>query len=157
MEEQMISKLAVAALATGLAMTPAKAGSVGSLAQPSQDWARCWQARDLEATLALYTDDAVFMDAGGSRIAGKPALRKFFAVVLSQYRARPTMHSVESEASGDLGYDWGDYSEVVTPLAKPDGAIQTHGTYLVILKRVAGRWLIAEQMWTGNVPVPVKR
>jgi ketosteroid isomerase-like protein len=107
--------------------------------------------------LALYTPDAVFLDASGSSVAGQPALRKFFASVLGQYSAMPSLHSVESSASGDLGYDWGDYSEVITPLANPAGAIQTHGTYLVILKRVSGHWVIATQMWTGSVPVPVKK
>ncbi len=136
---------------------PANAASDAMLAKPSQDWARLWQARDLEAVLALYTDDAVFINADGSRVTGKPALRKFFAAVLAQYKAQPQLRSVESRASGGLGYDWGDYSEIVTPVAKPDAAIKTQGTYLVILRKVAGHWLIANQMWTGNVPVPVKR
>jgi uncharacterized protein (TIGR02246 family) len=135
----------------------ANAASDAALAKPSQEWARLWQARDLEAVLALYTDDAVFINADGSRVTGKPALRRFFATVLAQYKAQPQTQSVESRASGDLGYDWGDYSEVVVPIAKPDAAIRTQGTYLVILRKVGGHWLIASQMWTGNVPVPVKR
>jgi ketosteroid isomerase-like protein len=135
----------------------AHATSSNSLAQVSADWSRDWQAKNLEAVLSLYAEDAVFMDADGSRVAGKPALRKFFESVLKQYSAQPSLHSVDNSSSGDLGYDWGDYSEVVTPVATPDRAIRTSGTYLVILKKVAGHWLIAEQMWTGNVPVPVKR
>jgi uncharacterized protein (TIGR02246 family) len=128
-----------------------------SLAKVSLDWAHAWRAKKLDATLALYTDDAVFMDATGSRVAGKPALRSFFATVLAQYSAQPTMHSVSNGSSGDLGYDWGDYTEIVMPVGKAVEAIGTKGTYLVILKRISGRWLIASQMWTGNVPVPVKR
>jgi ketosteroid isomerase-like protein len=128
-----------------------------SLAKVSLDWAHAWQAKKLDATLALYAGDAVFMDANGSRVTGKPALRSFFATVLAQYSAQPTMHSVSNGSSGDLGYDWGDYTETVVPVADPSHAIQTKGTYLVILKRISGHWLIASQMWTGNVPVPVKR
>jgi uncharacterized protein (TIGR02246 family) len=153
----MIRTIAAAVFAAGFVLAPMQADADPALAQPSQDWAREWQAKRLDAVLALYTPDAVFMDADGSRVAGLPALKPFFATVLAQYSAKPRVHSVENSASGDLAYDWGDYSEVVTPMGKSGAAIETRGTYLVILKRVQGKWKIAEQMWTGNVPVPVKR
>lgn len=140
-----------------LAGTVADAQPELNLSKVSQDWAHNWQAKDLDATLALYCDDAVFMDADGSRIAGKANLKKFFATVLAQYTTRPTLQSVRSEASGAIGYDWGDYDEVITSQAHPDSVIKSSGAYVVILRRVSGRWLIAAQTWTGNAPVPVKR
>jgi ketosteroid isomerase-like protein len=127
------------------------------LAQVGVDWARDWEAKELGSVLSLYTDDAVFMDANGSRVTGKAALQKFFATVLRQYSAHPSLRSVKNGSSGDLGYDWGDYTETVVPVADPAHAIRTAGTYLVILQNVSGHWLIAEQMWTGSVPVPVKK
>jgi len=136
---------------------PAEARSAQALAQVSVEWARQWQAKNLDAVLALYTDDAVFINGDGSRIAGKPALKQFLSGVLKQYTARATMRSIDSSASGDLAYDWGDYSEIVVPVGKPVAPIETRGTYLVILKRVHAQWRIAEQMWTGDKPVPVKR
>jgi uncharacterized protein (TIGR02246 family) len=155
----MVRAIAVAYVALGLTIGAAQAQAPAGtdLAKVSQDWAQNWEARNLDATLALYADDAVFMDATGSRISGKAALRKFFATVLSQYSAHPALHSVNSTSSGDLGYDWGDYSETVVPVAHPASAIRTSGTYLVLLRKIAGRWLIAAQMWTGNTPVPVKQ
>lgn len=146
------------AFAAGLTMEvrDSGAGSDASLAQVSRDWARDWQAKKLDDVLALYTDDAVFLDAGGSEVAGKPALRKFFAGVLAMYSAKPLMHTTASAASGDLGYDSGNYSETLTPVAKPGSAIATHGSYQVILRRVNGHWLIARQIWTGSARVPVK-
>jgi len=128
-----------------------------TLADISQRWAQAWEAKNLDAVLSLYTDDAVFMDATGSRISGKAQLRTFFAAVLKQYSAHPVLRSVRSSNSGTLGYDWGDYREIVVPVDHPDKAIKTSGTYLVILRNVSGRWLIASQMWTGSVPVPVRR
>jgi uncharacterized protein (TIGR02246 family) len=151
---RMIAAAFIAAIAT----PPASAQTAANpLAQPSVEWAQRWQNKNLDAVLALYTDDAVFMDADGSRVTGKPALRKFFSNVLEQYSAQPFLHSVASASSGDLGYDWGDYTEIVTPATKPTSPIRTGGTYLVILRRVSGRWLITEQMWTGSTPVPVNR
>ena len=134
-----------------------ESATYAELAEVSQSWARHWEAKNLDAVLSLYADDAVFMDATGSRVSGKAQLRTFFASVLKQYSAHPTLRSVRSSSSGALGYDWGDYREIVVPVGHPDRAIKTSGTYLVILRNIAGRWLIADQMWTGNEPVPVKR
>jgi uncharacterized protein (TIGR02246 family) len=155
MVRTIVATLAILALTCSCADSQTSAPN--ALAQVSADWARNWEGKKLDAVLALYTDDAVFMDADGSRVAGKPALRKFFAKVLQQYTAHPSLRSVNNLNSGDLGYDWGDYTETVTPLANSNGAIRASGTYLVVLRRASGRWLISEQMWTGNVPVPVKR
>jgi len=152
----MLRTIAVCCAAV-LVLAPIEAGAVPALAQVSQDWAREWQSKNLDAVLALYTPDAVFMGSDGSRVTGRPALKQFFATVLEQYGAQPHLRSVDNFASGDLAYDWGDYSEIVTPIANPAGAIETHGTYLVILRRIGERWKISEQMWTGDKPVPVKR
>lgn len=152
-------RMIAATFIAGIAVAPANAQTavVSPLALPSLEWAHRWQSKDLDAVLALYSDDAVFMNADGSRVTGKPALRKFFSSVLEQYSAQPFVHSVDSAISGDLGYDWGDYTEIVTPVAKPTSPIRTGGTYLVILRRVSGKWLIAEQIWTGSTPVPVRQ
>jgi uncharacterized protein (TIGR02246 family) len=151
------STACIVALAGALASSGYAAEQINPLAQVSVEWARDWQAKKLDDVLSLYADDAVFMDADGSRVSGKAALRKFFAGVLQQYTAHLSLHSVDNASDGALGYDWGDYSEIVESVAKPVHAIKTRGTYLVILRKAGGRWLIAEQMWTGNVPVPVKK
>ena len=143
-------------LVAGMVALPARrqADALNPLAQASAAWSLDWQNRDLDAVLPLYTEDAVFMDADGSHVAGKSALRKFFAKVLKRYSAQPSLHGIDNASSGNLGYDWGDYTEIVTPVGKPANAIRTSGTYLVILKKIAARWPIAERRWTGNVPVP---
>jgi len=154
----MSRTIATAFIAAMIAVpATAQTAATSSLAVPSEEWAHRWQSKDLEAVLALYTDDAVFVNADGSRVTGKPALRKFFASVLKQYSAKPSLHSVDNASSGNLGYDWGDYTEIVSPVAKRSNPIRTGGTYLVILRRVSGHWLIAEQMWTGSTPVPIGR
>lgn len=149
--------VALVMVGEAIAAAPAQTRPIPTLAKVSQDWSSAWAAKDLDATLALYSDDVVFMDANGSRISGKNDLRKFFSAVLAEYTARPMVRSLKSEASGDLGYDLGNYTEIITQVAHPDTAIRTAGTYVAIMRKIAGRWLITAQAWTGNVPVPVKR
>ena len=115
-------------------------------------WSQAWQAKRLDAVMQLYSDDAIFMDPSGVRISGRAQLRSFFAGVLARYTAYPSLHSVRSVSSGDLGYDSGDYTEVLQPVASPGGSIRTHGSYLFILRKLSGRWLITTQMWTAAPP-----
>jgi uncharacterized protein (TIGR02246 family) len=147
-----------AALAAVLTLVSASADALESpLAAVSQSWARNWQARDLSAVLALYCPDATFVDADGTRTTGLAAIRPFFASVLKQFRAQPSLVSVRSGRSDTLGYDSGDYSETITPLAHPERAFRTHGTYLVILRETPAGWCIVEQVWTGRAPEALQR
>jgi uncharacterized protein (TIGR02246 family) len=81
----MLRKLVIATVLTSVAISPANAAD--ALAHVSLDWAANWQAKKLDAVLALYTDDAVFLDADGSRVTGRRAIHDFFATVLTQYSA----------------------------------------------------------------------
>jgi ketosteroid isomerase-like protein len=61
------------------------------------EWARAWNARDLESLVAHYADDVVFtspvadrlVPGSGGVVQGKPALRAYFAEGL---RRIPDLH-----------------------------------------------------------------
>ena len=145
-------------LAILAALAPVSAYSKEGV-EPSQiagAWSQAWEAKRLDAVMQLYSNDATFMDPSGVRVTGRAELRTFFAGVLARYNAHPSLHSVRSASSGDLGYDSGDYTEVLQPVAMPGGSIRTHGSYLFILQKLSGRWLITTQMWTAAPPSLVK-
>lgn len=56
----------------------------------ARHWIASWNARDLEAVLALFTDDAVFVSPkaesfiGQARVEGKAALRAYWTVALEK-------------------------------------------------------------------------
>jgi uncharacterized protein (TIGR02246 family) len=127
------------------------------VAQLAQDWARDWRAKNLEDVLALYAPDAVWVSADGRRATGTAELRDFFASVLKGYSARIDMRSVNGGSSGDLGYDSGDYSELITPVASAADKIALHGAWLIVARRIDGHWRIAEQFWTQSTPVHIPR
>jgi uncharacterized protein (TIGR02246 family) len=123
-----------------------KLESATCIACVSEEWAEHWSAKNLDAVVALYADDAVFLPSTGSRVTGRAAIRELFAKALVASTTRLRVQSKTTGQSGDLAYDSGEYEEKATS----GGVTRTgHGNYLVILRRVgAGRWLIVEHMWT---------
>ncbi|MET7768410.1 nuclear transport factor 2 family protein [Nocardia sp. NPDC005366] len=62
-----------------------------TLRQWSREWLRAWNTHDLDAVLALVTDDIVCEDPSlcGERVAGKPAFRDYVEMT---WRAFPDIH-----------------------------------------------------------------
>ena len=116
-----------------------------SISKVSDLWAREWGAKNLEALMDLYADDAVFMTATGTRTTGRQAIRKLFEQALASSGSQLNIHSRETEASGNLAYDSGEYDETSTA----NGVTKSgKGNYLVVLRRDKNRWRIVQHMWT---------
>jgi uncharacterized protein (TIGR02246 family) len=116
-------------------------------------WAREWTARHPETVLSLYADDAVFHAPDQGTIAGRAAIKGLFLQMQSTVIPSLAMHSTRSQIAGNLAYDSGDFQETVT--MKADNSTQRHhGTYLMVLRREAGKWLIIEHMWSDLTALP---
>ena len=122
------------------AETVPKAPDIGAL------WAADWSAKRLDHVLTLYAPDAIFFTTDGDRFAGAAAIRDFFQKTLATNDPTIHMHRVATEQSGKLAYESGDYQETIS---SGGHRIDAHGHYLLVLRNQDGRWLIAEQMWTG--------
>ena len=144
---QSASATSIAATASD---TSADAAAVAAL---SARWAKLWSAKDLDGTVALYAEDAVFCPSTGTRVAGRDRIRALFAEALAVVTPSLTVRSTRAEVSGDLACDIGEYEETIVANGK------THtgrGSYLLVARRdAASRWLIVAQMWT-DVPVAGK-
>jgi len=119
------------------------------IAKISEQWAREWKAKNVNALMALYADDAVFLPATGSRVSGRAAIRELFEKALAANTSEVLVHSKVTDQSGRLAYDSGEYDETGT-----SGGVKRsgRGNYLVVLRRDSqNRWRIVEHMWT-DVP-----
>jgi ketosteroid isomerase-like protein len=63
------------------------------------------------------------------------------------------MTSLRVEQSGDLAYDSGDFEETVTSTSDSTKKYTVSGSYLLVLKREHGNWLILEQVMTDRTSV----
>lgn len=124
-------------------------GGASGVAPISQKWAKEWSAKNLDALMTLYAEDAVFLPANGSRVAGRAAIRDLFEKALAANASNLRVNSKVTEQSGDLAYDSGEYEETTTS----GGVTRSgRGNYLVVFRRSGkDQWRIIEHMWT-DVP-----
>ena len=122
---------------------------VSSVAGISEQWAKEWSAGNLDALMALYAEDAVFLTATGSRSTGRAAIPELFQKALAANRSDLHVQSKMTEQSGKLAYDSGQYEETTTTAGvKRSG----RGNYLVVLRRDRKeQWQIVQHMW-ADVP-----
>ena len=146
--------LAVASIALNASAQSERArGSAGdvSAANVAQIFAKNWDARHLDKVLALYAPDGEFLSEQG-RISGHDALEKFFNQMAQMVQSsKMKVHTVSQSESGDLAYVSGDYSE---ELVLNDTPRKVHGTYVIVLKKIEGKWFIAQHIWADEGAQP---
>jgi len=106
-------------------------------------WAAAWNARDLDAVLALFHDDVVFsspvaarvLPETGGTVRGKDELRRYWSTALPQV---PDLHfTVERVFAGvsvivvSYRNQRGDLVDEVLVLDDDGLVVEGHGTYLV--------------------------
>ena len=107
------------------------------------DWFEATKRGDLDAVLALMTDDVVFLVPGKPPMMGKPA----FAAA-SRAQAAHGQPSFDGESTiqeisvhGEWAWMWSRLAVSITP---PGGqAVVRSGHTLTILRKEGGRWLLA--------------
>jgi ketosteroid isomerase-like protein len=123
-----------------------------TIAKIRSEWARDMHEKRPEELVLLYAPDAVFILPNGERVTGRQDIRELCKKVMAIFTSDLTFHSISSEDSVNLAYDSGDYRETLLRLA--DGStLHSQGSYLMVFKRQPdGKWLIAQQVWTGSEP-----
>ncbi len=120
------------------------------ISQIGQQWAKHFNARDLDKLMAAYAPDAVYMPPHHAAIHGRDAIR--------EYLNNPMRHGVCDLAyevtfvkhSGDLAYDVGRYTMTVP---RNGGKRQDRGKYLTVWRRQPdGKWLIVADTWSSDLP-----
>ncbi len=106
--------------------------------------------RNDRASAALYEDDAIMLPPGQVPIAGKSAIEAFLSGFppFSHYQ----LQAVEIEGNGDLAYERGNASMILTPVAASPQEWRI--SYLIIWRRQRdGLWKVAREMFTpGAAP-----
>lgn len=103
---------------------------------------------DVEAILAHYADDAVFMPANLPTVTGKDQLRTAYERTLTRVRILPGGQSIAEDVLtlGELA--WVRTDSRATALDPQTGA-QTEGHFreVFLLRRVSGEWKIWRYMF----------
>src|SRR5262245_40750946 len=135
-----------------------KLGGTQSVEQHLRDldakWAKAAAAKDVEQTVAFYSDDAVVFPPNATSAATKEAIRDGWKEMLASpglvITWKPTR--VKLDNSGQMAWVTGAYK-----LAMNDASgrpINDHGKYLEVWeKQPDGNWKCAADMWNSDLPV----
>ncbi len=72
---------------------------------------------------------------------------------MRDYTSSITFTPLSSTTCGEWGYDSGTYVETLA-VSKTGQTMRSHGSYFTLYRHEPGKWLIAEQVWTGVVSAP---
>jgi uncharacterized protein (TIGR02246 family) len=107
-----------------------------------EDWRRRTIEGDLEAVLALMTDDAVFLTCGNP-----PMTKSDFADGFSRFVGRIRIETAQDikdiYASGDVAYAWSYISVVMTFMETGSKTERAGHVLTVFRKSPSGTWLLA--------------
>lgn len=107
--------------------------------------------RDLDAAIALFSEDAVLHPPDTPPVRGREAVRAFY----SDWFAIPytgiysDSDTVVVSSAGDLAYLIGN-SHVEMDASAGGGRLD--GKYISLWRKVNGQWLCTGVTWSGNAP-----
>jgi Ketosteroid isomerase homolog len=116
-------------------------------------WSTTAGAKDLEKTVAFYSEDAVVMPPNASAATTKEAIRKVWQDLLASPGLVISWKTtkVEVAKSGDLACISGTYDVAMNDASgKP---VNDHGKYVEVWEKQAdGKWKCGTDIWNSDLP-----
>jgi uncharacterized protein (TIGR02246 family) len=120
------------------------------ITQIGEQWARNWNAGDLDKLIQAYAPDAVYMPPHHAAVHGRDAIHEYLKTPMRHGVGELTYEVTFVKHSGDLAYDVGRYTMSVP---RADGKRQERGKYLTVWRRQSkGEWLIVADTWSSDLP-----
>ncbi|MGH9456207.1 MAG: YybH family protein [Thermoanaerobaculia bacterium] len=115
-----------------------------------EEWIAGAERDDATAVAALYTEDAVVTSPNDPPAEGREAIQALWTRDFPM-GSDLVIRSSETAVGGDVAYDYGEYSQRITP---PEGEpMDISGEYLVALERQAdGSWKITKHVSIPRMP-----
>jgi ketosteroid isomerase-like protein len=111
-------------------------------------------ARDTNAIVNMYADDAHLLPPNAPRADGKDAIRQSWADFMRMpgVELTATANTKMISEAGDMVVELGSY---VMKYQDPSGKSQTdNGKYATVYKMVNGEWKIVVDTFNSDIPIP---
>jgi uncharacterized protein (TIGR02246 family) len=116
-----------------------------------QQWVKLVAAKDADAVAELYTPDGAIMPPNAPLAAGQKAIAATWRSMMQapgfQLTFVPTR--IEVSKGGDMAMDRGTYRLVTQATT---GAVEDRGKYVVVWRKVGGRWKVAADIFNSDLP-----
>jgi ketosteroid isomerase-like protein len=149
-----VGSLTLLWLAAGCARgpTPLSEADKATIRANDEKFAQAVVAKNWPGLAAMYSTDAAFMPPNESVVQGRAAIQSWMSAFPPVTAFSLTPQQVEGR--DDLAYVRGTYMMTVTPPGAP-APVDDHGKYIVIeRKQPDGSWLITEDIFSSDVPLP---
>ena len=115
---------------------------------PIEKWCAAEAARDLNAKMALFASDIVFLPPGTAPMIGKDSVRVFHETNWKNTQTKCTGTVDEVKVLGDWGFARGTFSGEST---SSDGATtRFSGKFINVVRQEAGHWRLARVIWNND-------
>lgn len=126
-----------------------EAADRAALEATAQAWIASFNARDVDATAALMTEDVVLLDPNIAPVRGRQAARKAWAAAMRAAKGRLTTATKELVIAGDVAWRIGTFAQ-----EPRDSGLLGPGQSLEIWKRENGQWKLHRQMSSNLLTAP---
>jgi ketosteroid isomerase-like protein len=111
-----------------------------------QEFLRAYNAKDIDAVVALYAEDATLVSDGGT-FKGRDEIRKWVKAGLDQGSTLEAIEPSVEKNSGTLAYGTGRTRRRV-------GSVIHLGEYLIVMEKIGGEWKIVQHfsLSAGEIP-----
>jgi len=116
------------------------------------DWARHWNAGELDRVVAVYAEDAVYLPPHHEAVHGRDAIREYLKSPLGHGVADLVFRVTYVKQQGPIAWDVGTYRMTIP---QNNGKKEDHGKYLTVWRHVGKNWLIAADAWSSDLPPSV--
>lgn len=144
--KRLIALLPVLLLATACTQS-APPADPSEIEARSEAWETALNAKDIDALVSTYAEDVRVMPPNEKSATGREAARAAFGAMIDAGLGG-TLTSVDTAASGDVGYNVGVYK-----LMAGDEVVDT-GKYMETWRRADdGEWYMTNDIWNSDMPV----
>ena len=131
-------------------IAPLSTDEIAAIEDVQQRFVAGLLARDFDALVGLYTEDAVFMPPNQPAVRGRAALKTWMAA-FPQVTAC-TLNTERIDGRADLAYVRGSFEMTLRPEGAPE-AVTSHGKFVEIRRRQPnGEWLLEADIFNSDHP-----
>lgn len=110
------------------------------------------ESGDVEAVLAIHTDDSVRMPPNEPTIIGKEGIRSWYQRTFDEATIELEISQEEIEVLGDWAFERGTFAATFTPKEEGEPA-NDNGKFVIMSQRQAdGSWKRARAIWSSDNP-----
>jgi ketosteroid isomerase-like protein len=129
-----------------------RAADEAALKATDEAWAKAAASKDVDKTVAFYSDDATVLPPNSPAIIGKEPIRGMWKSMIEPAGSSISwkVTKVEVAKSGEMGYVSGTYEMTDMSTGKP---VNDRGKYLEVWKKQAdGSWKCVADMFSSDLP-----